>query len=59
MPMVTVHWLEGRTQNQKAQLAEAITNAFIEIAKVSPDQVWLVFDDVKRADWAMSGKLLG
>ena len=58
MPMVTVRWLEGRTQDQKAQLAQAITKAFIEVAKVSPDQVWLVFDDVKRSDWAMAGKLL-
>ena len=59
MPMVTVEWLEGRTPQQKAQLADAVTNAFVEIAKVSKDQVWIVFQDVKRSDWAMAGKLLG
>ena len=59
MPMVTVEWLEGRTPQQKAQLADAMTSAFVEIAKVSKDQVWIVFQDVKRSDWAMSGKLLG
>ena len=58
MPMITVEWLEGRTLQQKAQLAEAMTRAFVEIAKVSTDQVWIVFRDVKRADWAMAGKLL-
>ena len=59
MPMITVEWLEGRTPQQKATLTEAITQAFVDIAKVSTDQVWIVFKDVKRSDWAMSGKLLG
>ena len=59
MPVVTVEWLEGRTPQQKAQLAEAVTNALMEIAKVSRDQVWIVFRDVKRSDWAMGGTLLG
>jgi 4-oxalocrotonate tautomerase len=59
MPVVSVDWLEGRTPQQKAQLAAAITQAFVDIAKVSTDQVWIVFRDVKRSDWAMSGKLLG
>ena len=59
MPMITVEWLEGRTPQQKTALTEAITQSFVEIAKVSTDQVWIVFKDVKRSDWAMSGKLLG
>ena len=59
MPMITVEWLEGRTPQQKAALTEAITKSCVEIAKVSTDQVWIVFKDVKRSDWAMSGKLLG
>ncbi|PIQ83863.1 MAG: 4-oxalocrotonate tautomerase [Candidatus Omnitrophica bacterium CG11_big_fil_rev_8_21_14_0_20_63_9] len=59
MPVITVDWLEGRTPQQKAQLADALTTAFVDIAKVSKEQVWIVFKDVKRADWAMGGKLLG
>ena len=58
MPMVTVDWLEGRSPAQKAQLSRAITQAFVEIAKVHSDQVWIVFRDVKRSDWAMAGRLL-
>ena len=58
MPVVTVEWLEGRTAQQKAQLAEAMTQAFVEIAKVSKEQVWIVFRDVPRSNWAMAGKLL-
>ena len=58
MPVLTVEWLEGRTPQQKAQLAEALTRAFVDIAKVQKEQVWIVFRDVKRTDWAMSGSLL-
>ena len=59
MPMLTVEWLEGRTPAQKAKLTASLTQAFVEIANVSKDQVWIVFKDVKRSDWAMAGTLLG
>ena len=59
MPVITVEWLEGRTPEQKRQVADAITRVLTEVAHVQKEQVWIVFRDVKRADWAMSGKLLG
>ena len=58
MPVITVEWLEGRTPQQKAQLADAITQAFVDVAQVSKEQVWIVFRDVRRSDWAMAGRLL-
>lgn len=59
MPVVTIEWLEGRTAQQKAQLADALTKAFVDIAKMQKEQVWIVFRDVKRSDWAMAGVPLG
>ena len=59
MPVITIEWLEGRTSQQKAQLADALTNAFVDIAQVKKEQVWIVFRDVKRSDWAMAGVPLG
>ena len=58
MPIVTVEWLEGRTQRQKQQLTAALTKTFVEITNVSQDHVWIVFRDVKRSDWAMGGTLM-
>lgn len=58
MPVVTVEWLEGRSAQQKAQLSHAITRALMDVAGVAKEQVWIVFRDVKRSDWAMSGELL-
>ena len=59
MPMITVEWITGRTEQQKRQLAQQITQAFVSVANVPKEQVWIVFRDVKRSDWAMGGKLLG
>ena len=59
MPVVTIAWLEGRSAQQKAQLADVLTKAFVDIAKVQKEQVWIVFRDVKRSDWAMAGVPLG
>ncbi len=58
MPMITVEWLEGRTPQQKGQLTKAINDAFVNVAQVSKDQVWIVFRDVKRSHWAMGGNIL-
>ncbi len=58
MPVITVEWLEGRTAQQKSQLVDVVTKAFMDVTGVSKDQVWIVFRDVKRSDWAMAGKLL-
>ncbi len=58
MPVITVEWLEGRTPQQKQAIAEAVTTAVADIAQIRKEQVWIVFRDVKRSDWAMSGRLL-
>ena len=58
MPVVTVEWLAGRTAQQRRQLTEAITQAFVEAAHVRPEQVWIVFRDVPRTHWAMGGHVL-
>ncbi len=58
MPMITVDWLEGRSVEQRQALSRAITDAFVQIAKVPKEQVWIQFHDVPRSHWAMSGDVL-
>ncbi len=48
---------EGRTREQKAELAEAITKAISEIAKTPREHVWVIYEDVNKSDWAIGGKL--
>ena len=57
VPYVHIHWFEGRDAEQKAELAKRITEAMEDVAKMPPDQVWIRFDDARRADWAMAGEI--
>ncbi len=59
MPVVRVSMLEGRTKEQKAELAKTITKALADIAKTKPESVFVIFEDVKKEDWASGGNLMG
>jgi len=59
VPYVTVEWFEGRSAEQKRELAERITEALHEVAGTPADQVWIRFVDSARGDWAMGGELQG
>lgn len=58
-PLVTVHWFEGRTTEQKRKLAEAITGCFVDIVKVSKEDVVVVYIDLPRENVAKAGVLAG
>jgi len=57
MPVITVQMFQGRTIEQKRQLAEAFTKSFCEIAKSTPEAVEIIFDEVPKENWAHAGKL--
>jgi 4-oxalocrotonate tautomerase len=57
VPYVHIHWFEGRSAEQKAELARRITEAMEDVADVPADQVWVRFDDSARDDWAMGGEV--
>ncbi len=56
MPVVIVEMWEGRTIEQKRQLAEGITSAFVRIGTAA-DQVHVIMKDNPRHNWATGGKL--
>ena len=58
MPVVMVDWVSGRTKDQKAKVAKAITEAMSEIGNANPDRVYVVFRDVPKEDWATGGVLM-
>jgi 4-oxalocrotonate tautomerase len=59
MPVVTIEWYEGRTPEQKREIAEKLTQLLVDVGSTSADQVWIRFVDSPRSDWAMSGELQG
>jgi 4-oxalocrotonate tautomerase len=57
MPIVRVEMFEGRTHAQKQELARAITEAVANIAHTTAEATIVVFQDVRREDWAQGGTL--
>ncbi|ODU66463.1 MAG: 4-oxalocrotonate tautomerase [Lautropia sp. SCN 66-9] len=58
MPYVNVQMLEGRTEEQKARIAEAITKALVEHGNANAQSTFVVFEDVKPQNWASGGRLV-
>jgi 4-oxalocrotonate tautomerase len=57
MPTIRVELFEGRTVEQKRDLAQALTEATVKTLGGSPDGVDILFYDIKRQDWATGGTL--
>ena len=57
MPNVLIQWYAGRTDQQKRELATAITDAVVKIGKTTPEAVHILFEDIEKKNWAVAGKL--
>jgi 4-oxalocrotonate tautomerase len=57
MPTLRVELMEGRTVEQKRELTEKLTQACVDVLKVQPGSVDILYFDIKRHDWATGGEL--
>lgn len=57
MPTLRVELFEGRTSQQKAALAQELTQACVNVLGGDPAGVDILFYDVARHDWATGGEL--
>lgn len=57
MPIIRIEWFAGRSKEQKAKLAQALTQAMVDIGGAPPEQTWVIFHEEPRENWAMGGKL--
>ena len=57
MPTVHVELFPGRTHEQKAELAKAITDVVVRIAKAAPEGTEVIFTEVPKEHWARAGVL--
>jgi 4-oxalocrotonate tautomerase family enzyme len=51
MPFVHIHWFEGRTDEQKAEIAKRVEAALVEVAGAAPEHCWVKFSDSKKTDF--------
>ena len=55
MPVVNIALYAGRTAEQKAALAKAVTKAISETAGVPDSATTIIFQDVEKSDWSVGG----
>lgn len=58
MPYVKIEMVKGRSEDEKAAVAKAVTEAMVMHAGAKPESVWVVFQDVVKEDWASGGTLM-
>ena len=54
MPFVEVHWYEGRSDEQKTEIAKRISQALTDVADVPPDHCWIKFSDSSKTDFLIN-----
>lgn len=57
MPTLHVELFEGRTKEQKADLARELTQACVRVLGSKPEGVDVIFVDVRKENWASGGVL--
>ena len=55
MPVVNVAMYAGRTDQQKSDLAKAITKAISETAGIPDSATTIIFQDVEKTEWSVGG----
>ncbi|NKB66388.1 MAG: 2-hydroxymuconate tautomerase family protein [Candidatus Latescibacteria bacterium] len=58
MPYINVKMLEGRSREQKRQLAKAITEAMVDICGAKPEGTMVVIEEHAKEDWAVGGVMV-
>ncbi|MDR7071382.1 4-oxalocrotonate tautomerase [Fictibacillus barbaricus] len=56
MPIIHVHVIEGRTDEQLGSLMEALTAAAAESLDVKKEQVRVLIQEVPNKHWGVGGK---
>jgi 4-oxalocrotonate tautomerase len=59
VPIVTIEWYDGRSPEQKREIAEKLTDLLVEVGKTQREHVWIRFVDSPKSEWAMGGELQG
>ncbi|NOT66924.1 MAG: 4-oxalocrotonate tautomerase family protein [Methylophilaceae bacterium] len=59
MPYVNLKIAGSLTPEQKAKIAEEITDTLERIAHKPKAYTYITFDEVKAENWAIAGELLG
>ena len=58
MPIIRVEMLKGRTAEQKQELADNLTTAFIKSCGGNAEKLNIIITEIDSENWAIGGALL-
>jgi len=57
MPILRVSLWTGRTKEEKAKLAKALTSAMVKTVGIPAEAVTVQFEELPKENWATGGRL--
>jgi 4-oxalocrotonate tautomerase len=51
MPFVSIRMIEGRSQQQKDEIAKRVNDTLSQVLELPKDDIWVVFEDITAKDW--------
>lgn len=57
MPVINITLWKGRTKEQKAEYAKAITKQMVEILKAKEESIQVIYHEVEKENWVIGGKI--
>ncbi|RIJ69676.1 2-hydroxymuconate tautomerase [Rummeliibacillus sp. POC4] len=55
MPVVTIKMIEGRTDEQKHNLVEKVTDAISETVNAPKENITIIIEEMKKEHYAIGG----
>lgn len=56
MPVVTVNWWKGISEQGRRQMIEEVTDSVSRIAGCPTDAVTVIVNDIEQSHWGKGGK---
>ncbi|MFJ1708682.1 4-oxalocrotonate tautomerase family protein [Kitasatospora sp. NPDC088346] len=56
MPFINVKQLSGRSDEQNAEIARALTETYARITGVDPQNIWVAVEEVPATHWTAGGE---
>jgi 4-oxalocrotonate tautomerase len=51
MPFVSIRMIEGRSQQQKDEIAKRVNAALSDVLQLPKEDIWVVFEDITAKEW--------
>jgi len=51
MRFVSIRMIEGRSQQQKDEIAKRVNDALSDVLQLPKEDIWVVFESITAKDW--------